>query len=189
MRKPLVDPQKRPRRCILPNRADCHSGTSIVYATDSCILGLVLYPLAGNPSESMGLIGHTVGIAQIAVSRDESRVVVCSGVDNYIDIFRVDLEHLDAADLLASREGDAFASTCILEGEKSGALSQEIVDYFSSSQLRVIPPSIEDVENAFVALGANEEGLLKTEDLMNFFQSRLDCLVVKLWRRKTLISV
>jgi Ca2+-binding EF-hand superfamily protein len=219
-----------------------NSRTSIVYATDSSILGLVLYPLTGNPNESMGLIAHPVRIEQIAVSRDESRVLVCSGVDNYIGIFTVHPEHLDAAALLAAREGDAF--TAMLEGGESGALYQEIVDYFYSSQLRVqgkltdkphaipqvvpisevvpllcalgyyptqyeadlirneiqyskfletnekmetidfqtflrlflnhrpvVPPSIEDIENAFIALGADEQGLLKTEELMNLLQS------------------
>jgi len=109
--------------------------TSVVYATDSCILGLVLYPLTGNPNESMGLIAHPSQIEGVVMSQDESRVLVCSGVDNYIGIFTAHPEHLEAAALLAAREGDAFVA--MLDGGEEGQLYQEIVDYFYSSQLRV----------------------------------------------------
>ena len=61
--------------------------------------------------------------------------MVCSGVDNYIGIFTAHPEHLEAAALLAAREGDAFVA--MLEGGEQGPLYQEIVDYFYSSQLRV----------------------------------------------------
>lgn len=216
--------------------------TSIVYATDSCVLGLILFPLTGNPNESMGIIAHPVQIARIIMSRDESRVLVCSGVDNFIGIFTAHPEHLEAAALLSQREGDAFIQ--MLEGGEEGPLYQEIVDYFYSSQLRVqgkltdkpheipqvvpisevvpllcalgyyptqyeadlikneityskfhetnektevidfqtflrlflnhrptIPPSLEDIENAFKVLGADPEGLLATEDMYNLLQS------------------
>ena len=108
---------------------------AIVYATNTCILGLVLYPLTGNPNESMGLIAHPKQIARLVMSRDESRVLVCSGVDNYIGIFTCHPEHLEASALLASREGDPFIA--MLEGGQDGQLYQEIVDYFYSSMLRV----------------------------------------------------
>jgi WD40 repeat protein/Ca2+-binding EF-hand superfamily protein len=109
--------------------------SSIVYATDQCVLGLVLYPLTGNPNESMGLIAHPSRIEWIVMSRDESRVLVCSGVDNYIGIFTVKPEHLETAARLAAREGNAF--NAMLEGGEDGPLYQEMVDYFYSSQLRV----------------------------------------------------
>jgi WD40 repeat protein/Ca2+-binding EF-hand superfamily protein len=218
------------------------SHDSIVYATDQCVLGLVLFPLTGNPNESMGLIAHPTQIERIVMSRDESRVLVCSGADNYIGVFTVKPEHLDAAAKLAARDGDAFVA--MLEGGEQGALYQEIVDYFYSSQLRVqgkltdkpheipqvvpisevvpllcalgyyptqyeseliraeirfakfmetneeqttvdfttflrlflnhrpvVPPSLEDIERAFKVLGADEQGMLATEELMNLLQS------------------
>lgn len=113
--------------------------SSIVYATNSQVLGLVLAPLTGNPNESMGLIAHPTNIKQIAVSNDESRVLVCSGEDNYIGIFTCHPEHLEAAALIAQNKyppgSDAFVE--MLEGGRDGPLYQEIVDYFYSSQLRV----------------------------------------------------
>ncbi|KAH0786217.1 wd repeat-containing protein 66-like protein [Histomonas meleagridis] len=108
---------------------------SIIYSTDSCILGIVLYPLTGNPNESMGLIAHPLNIENILMSRDQSRVLVYSGVDNYIGIFTSNPENLEAAALLAARDGDPFIQ--MLEGGEDGPLYQEIVDYFYSSQLRV----------------------------------------------------
>lgn len=107
----------------------------VVYSTDSCILGLVLYPLTGNPNESMGMIAHPTQISRIAMSKDESRVLVTSGVDNYIGIFTCNPEHLEASALLESRKGDPFVA--MLEGGEEGPLYQEIVDYFYSSMLRV----------------------------------------------------
>lgn len=215
---------------------------AIVYATDSCILGLVLYPLTGNPNESMGLIAHPTQISRLVMSRDESRVLVTSGVDNYIGIFTCHPEHLEASALLASREGDPFIA--MLEGGQDGQLYQEIVDYFYSSMLRVqgkltdkpheipqvvpisevvpllcalgfyptqyeselikneiyyskyletnketefvdfqtflrlflnhrpvVPPSLDDIENAFKVLGSDEQGLISVKDLFNILQS------------------
>lgn len=223
--------------------------TSIVYATDSCILGIILYPLTGNPNESMGLIAHPVSIERVVMSRDESRVLVCSGCDNYIGIFTAHPEHLEAAALLAARDGDAFVA--MLEGGEDGPLYQEIVDYFYSSQLRVqgkltdkpheipqvvpisevvpllcalgyyptqyeadlirneiqyskfietnektetidfqtflrlflnhrpvVPPSLDEIERAFKVLGADEEGQLSTEELINLLQSSGEAMSV-----------
>jgi hypothetical protein len=108
---------------------------SIVYATDSCVLGLILFPTTGNPHEAMGLIAHPFSINRIILSKDESRILVTSGVDNYIGIFTSHPEHLEAAALLASREGDAFIA--MLDGGEDGPLYQEITDYFYSSMLRI----------------------------------------------------
>jgi len=109
--------------------------SSIVYATNGCVIGLVLYPLTGSPNESIGLIAHPSQISRLVMSRDESRVLVCSGVDNFIGIFTCHPEHLEASALLKSRDGDPFIA--MLEGGQDGPLYQEIVDYFYSSMLRV----------------------------------------------------
>jgi WD40 repeat protein len=108
---------------------------ALVYATNSCVLGLILFPTTGNPHESMGLIVHPASIDRISMSKDESRILVTSGVDSYIEIFTSHSEHLEAASLLASRDGDAFIA--MLDGGEEGALYQEITDYFYSSMLRV----------------------------------------------------
>lgn len=108
---------------------------AVIYATTANILGLILFPLTGNPHESMGLIAHPISINRLVISRDESRVLVTSGVDNYIGIFVSHPEHLEAASILAGREGDPFIA--MLEGGELGTLYQEIVDYFYSSMLRV----------------------------------------------------
>ena len=228
---------------------------SIVYATDSQVLGMVLAPLTGNPNESMGLIAHPVNIKQIAMSHDESRVLVCSGEDNYIGIFTCHPEHLEAAALIAQNkyQNDSDAFIEMLEGGRDGPLYQEIVDYFYSSQLRVqgkltdkphdipqvipidevvpllcalgyyptqyeadlikneiyyskyletnqptetvdfktllrlflnhrpvTPPSLDDIENAFKILGADQNtGMLPTEELINILQSSGEAISIE----------
>lgn len=197
----------------------------------------------------MGLIAHPVSIERVVMSRDESRVLVCSGCDNYIGIFTAHPEHLEAAALLAARDGDAFIA--MLEGGEDGPLYQEIVDYFYSSQLRVqgkltdkpheipqevpisevvpllcalgyyptqyesdlirneiqyskfietnektetidfqtflrlflnhrpvVPPSLDEIENAFRILGADQDGQLSTEELINLLQSSGEAMSV-----------
>jgi Ca2+-binding EF-hand superfamily protein len=53
---------------------------------------------------------------------------------------------------------------------------QETVDFTTFLRLflnhrPVVPPSLEDIERAFKVLGADEQGFLATEELMNLLQS------------------
>ena len=64
----------------------------LVYSTHSKVVGLVKFPIDGNPSRSMGLIAHSGEVTSIVCSHDGRYVFTAGGADFAVNqwVFRTD---------------------------------------------------------------------------------------------------
>lgn len=99
----------------------------VAFAAEEKVCGVVVGPLDGCPSKTLGLIAHPGPISGIAVSHDGSRVYTASAEDPIINVWRVDPGAV--ADM--SQRGDAVADwASAVEGGMQGELMEELLDTF-----------------------------------------------------------
>ena len=104
-----------------------------VYSTADRVIGLVVLPLDGNPTRSMGLIAHPSKVAAISASKDGKFVVTAGGDDGSVCVWRIDAG-------IVSRMAGADAGMApylnMLEGGAEGEFYKEMQDLFSYCQIR-----------------------------------------------------
>ncbi|KAJ8603503.1 hypothetical protein CTAYLR_005116 [Chrysophaeum taylorii] len=123
----------------IPRHEDASStrGTSsssdvLAYSTKSRVLGLLKLPLDGNPNKMMGVVGHPGEISAIQATPCGRFVVTAGGSDPTVNMWRVDLAALDAAEAEAEAgKLDPFLG--LLDGDH---VYEDLVDFFYYLQLR-----------------------------------------------------
>lgn len=117
-----------------------HSDSSyLAYATFDKVIGLVKFPLDGNPTSAMGIIAHPGEISAIAASFDGRSLITAGREDMTVAIWDVDTAVVDA-EAAASPGIDPYLKLLGEPeeegGEAGGETYDELRDYFFYSQLR-----------------------------------------------------
>ncbi len=124
----------------LPKRDTSQRGSPIVpsefivYSTFDKLVGLIKLPLDGSPTKSMALIAHPGEVAQVVASFDGKYILTAGGADRAVNLWAVATPALEASIALGGKGIDPFLS--LIDGGRSGALYEELLDYFTYAQLR-----------------------------------------------------
>ncbi|GBF88525.1 hypothetical protein Rsub_01240 [Raphidocelis subcapitata] len=108
---------------LLPFRSVASGGSWLAYATADQVVGLIAWPLVGDPELSMGVIAHPGRVAAVAVSFN-GRKLLTAGEGGVVNAWSVDTSSLEAhATALASaaaRASAAIADAAGAGGDGSG---------------------------------------------------------------------
>eukprot|EP00753_Platysulcus_tardus_P018249 PLAT6795.1.p2 GENE.PLAT6795.1~~PLAT6795.1.p2 ORF type:complete len:975 (+),score=426.58 PLAT6795.1:45-2927(+) len=113
---------------------DSASSEYLAYATHDKVIGLVQFPLDGNPARTMGLIAHPGEITALAVTADGRHVLTGGGDDQAVNMWSVETAAVARAVSDAGFGVDPFLE--LLEGGRGGSFYEEIVDYFYYAQVK-----------------------------------------------------
>ncbi|KAF5841782.1 WD40-repeat-containing domain protein [Dunaliella salina] len=106
----------------------------LAYATAERVVGLVGWPMDGDPSNSLGLIAHPGLVSSLAISYDGRRLVT-SGPDGTLGVWSVSTQALEsqtqAAAALHAAAGGRWAA--VLDNPE---LLEQLQDYFYYAQVR-----------------------------------------------------
>jgi len=115
----------------------------LAYSTEDKVIGLVKYPLDGNPYKSMGLVAHPGEISGFAPSHDGRMLISAGGSDMSIHVWAVHTSVLDASSMAASAQSvpgiprGLVPFLPLIEGpQNQNPPFDEIVDFFYYAQLR-----------------------------------------------------
>ena len=109
------------------------TGKYLAYSTHSKVVGMVKFPLDGNPQRSMGLIAHSNEVTDIVVSHDGRYVFTAGGRDFAINQWTLNTE---AFSRVADQETGVDPYIDLVEGGKDGEFFSEMNDYFYYAQIR-----------------------------------------------------
>jgi WD40 repeat protein/Ca2+-binding EF-hand superfamily protein len=118
-------------RMLLLSQAE---STYMAYATFDKVVGLVKFPLDGNPTKSMGIIAHPGEICEIAASCGGKFLITAGRQDMTVSIWDIDTSVVDHE--AAKLPGIEPYLKLLGEGEAGGETYEELRDYFCYSQLR-----------------------------------------------------
>lgn len=113
---------------------DGSQGNCLAYSTHEKVIGLVQFPLDGNPNKTMGVIAHAGVISCMAVSHD-GRYILTAGKDDYcVNLWTAHPASLEKMRRLGGDGVEPFNS--MVEGGKEGPFYQEMIDYFYYAQIK-----------------------------------------------------
>jgi len=113
---------------------DGSQGNCMVYSTHEKVIGLVQFPLDGNPNKTMGVIAHAGAISSMAVSHD-GRYIITAGRDDYcVNLWSAHPASLEKMRRLGGDGVEPF--NAMVEGGRDGAFYQEMIDYFYYAQIK-----------------------------------------------------
>ncbi|KAJ9464275.1 77 kDa echinoderm microtubule-associated protein [Diplonema papillatum] len=104
----------------------------LVYSTHERVVGLIKFPLNGNPRSAMGLLAHPVEVSSVAVSFDGKYLFSAGGRDCCVNQWSINCNALSQED--GRPVVDHYIDT--IEGGKEGEFMKEIIDYFYYAQIR-----------------------------------------------------
>ena len=107
--------------------------THFAYSSDTKVVGIGSFPLAGDPTKVMGINAHPGAISSIAVSYDGKYLFSSGGTD--LSSFMYEISVPDPSQEAPS-SASASAYLSLLEGGEGGELHEDIIDYFYYCQLR-----------------------------------------------------
>eukprot|EP00736_Rhodelphis_marinus_P007045 Rmarinus@m.17323 len=110
------------------------NATYMAYATRDKVVGLVRFPLEGNPNMCMGLIAHAKEVSDMVVAFDGEYMITAGGNDCTVNLWKLQPQMVEAQGKLGGDGVDPFLT--LLEGGKGGAFHEEIIDYAYYAQLR-----------------------------------------------------
>jgi len=113
---------------------DGGQGNCLAYSTKQKVIGLVQFPLDGNPNKTMGIIAHAGEISSMVVSFD-GRYIITAGTDDYcVNVWSAHPASLEKMRRLGGEGIEPF--NAMIEGGKDGDFYQEIIDYFYYAQIK-----------------------------------------------------
>jgi len=113
---------------------DGSQGNCLAYSTHDKVIGLVQFPLDGNPNKTMGVVAHAGAISSMAVSYD-GRYIITAGIDDYcVNIWSAHPASLEKMRRLGGNGVEPF--NAMVEGGVKGQFYQEMIDYFYYAQIK-----------------------------------------------------
>lgn len=113
---------------------DGSQGNCLAYSTHEKVIGLVQFPLDGNPNKTMGVIAHAGEISSMAVSFD-GRYIITAGREDYcVNLWSAHPASLEKMRRLGGDGVEPF--NAMVEGGKDGPFYQEMIDYFYYAQIK-----------------------------------------------------
>lgn len=113
---------------------DGGQGNCLVYSTKQKVIGLVQFPLDGNPNKTMGIIAHAGEISDMVVSYD-GRHIITAGRDDYcVNVWSAHPASLEKMRRLGGEGIEPF--NAMIDGGKEGEFYQEMIDYFYYAQIK-----------------------------------------------------
>eukprot|EP00658_Telonema_sp_P-2_P024663 TRINITY_DN19918_c0_g1_i1.p1 TRINITY_DN19918_c0_g1~~TRINITY_DN19918_c0_g1_i1.p1 ORF type:complete len:380 (+),score=120.31 TRINITY_DN19918_c0_g1_i1:150-1289(+) len=113
---------------------DGGQGNCLAYSTKEKVIGLVQFPLDGNPNKTMGIIAHAGEISSMVVSYD-GRYIITAGRDDYcVNVWSAHPASLEKMRRLGGEGIEPF--NAMMEGGKDGEFYQEMIDYFYYAQIK-----------------------------------------------------
>eukprot|EP00656_Telonema_subtile_P052963 TRINITY_DN7525_c0_g1_i1.p1 TRINITY_DN7525_c0_g1~~TRINITY_DN7525_c0_g1_i1.p1 ORF type:complete len:888 (-),score=271.02 TRINITY_DN7525_c0_g1_i1:169-2832(-) len=113
---------------------DGGQGNCLAYSTKQKVIGLVQFPLDGNPNKTMGIIAHAGEISDMAVSYD-GRYIITAGRDDYcVNVWSAHPASLEKMRRLGGEGIEPF--NAMIDGGKEGEFYQEMIDYFYYAQIK-----------------------------------------------------
>lgn len=106
----------------------------LAYATFDKVVGLVKFPLDGNPTKAMGIIAHPGEISGIAASFDGQTLITSGRADMTVGIWDIDTSVIDKE--VRDSAGIEPYLKLLGDDESGGEAYDELRDYFYFSQLR-----------------------------------------------------
>ncbi|WIA32991.1 hypothetical protein OEZ86_006150 [Tetradesmus obliquus] len=148
---------------LLPFRSVTDGGAWLAYSTAEQVVGLIVWPLDGDPQHSMGVIAHPGEVKGLALSFD-GRKLVTLGEQGILNVWDVNTAALGPPPSRQASFGSSSAAAAAskwahLVGEP--ALLEELRDYFCYAQLLAQP---QDTAGAYDITGRVPVSLLP--DLM-----------------------
>eukprot|EP00201_Polytomella_parva_P001508 CAMPEP_0175075524 /NCGR_PEP_ID=MMETSP0052_2-20121109/22066_1 /TAXON_ID=51329 ORGANISM="Polytomella parva, Strain SAG 63-3" /NCGR_SAMPLE_ID=MMETSP0052_2 /ASSEMBLY_ACC=CAM_ASM_000194 /LENGTH=810 /DNA_ID=CAMNT_0016344255 /DNA_START=338 /DNA_END=2773 /DNA_ORIENTATION=+ len=133
----------QPIRQMILFKAFASDGNFIAFHTGHRVLGLISWPLQGDPSQTVGLIAHPGRIVSVAVSFD-GRKLLSAGDDGIVAMWDVTTRGLEAA---AARRAKEMATVTPAAGCAAAAklweaavgdpeVLKDLQDYFYYSELK-----------------------------------------------------
>lgn len=113
---------------------DGSQGNCLAYSTHEKVIGLVQFPLDGNPNKTMGVIAHAGEISSMAVSFD-GRYIITAGRDDYcVNLWSAHPASLEKMRRLGGDGVEPF--NAMVEGGKDGDFYQEMIEFFYYAQIK-----------------------------------------------------
>lgn len=113
---------------------DGGQGNCLAYSTEEKVIGLVQFPLDGNPNKTMGIIAHAGKISDMVVSYD-GRYIITAGSDDYcVNVWSAHPASLEKMRRLGGDGIEPF--NAMIEGGADGEFYQEMIDYFYYAQIK-----------------------------------------------------
>jgi len=113
---------------------DGSQGNCLAYSTHDKVIGLVQFPLDGNPNKTMGVVAHAGEISSMAVSFD-GRFIITAGRDDYcVNVWSAHPASLEKMRRLGGDGVEPF--NAMVEGGVNGQFYQEMIDYFYYAQIK-----------------------------------------------------
>jgi len=113
---------------------DGGQGNCLAYSTKQKVIGLVQFPLDGNPNKTMGIIAHAGEISSMVVSFD-GRYIITAGCDDYcVNVWSAHPASLEKMRRLGGEGVEPF--NAMIDGGKQGEFYQEMIDYFYYAQIK-----------------------------------------------------
>jgi WD40 repeat protein/Ca2+-binding EF-hand superfamily protein len=109
--------------------------THFAYSSDSKVVGIGSFPLAGDPSKVMGINAHPGIITSIAVSYDGKYLFSSGGTDLSSFMYEISVSEQAPAGA-PDQVGVSSACLSLLDGGEGGEAHEDIIDYFYYCQLR-----------------------------------------------------
>ena len=131
-----------PPNRMLPIAAGGGRVTHFAYASDSKVVGIGNFPLAGDPTKVMGINAHPGTISSIAVSYDGKYLFSSGGADLSSFMYEINVvseQHvIDGVPSSEEQGGGGISSAylSLLDGGEGGEVHEDIIDYFYYCQLR-----------------------------------------------------
>ncbi|MEW5317091.1 MAG: hypothetical protein WDW38_008421 [Sanguina aurantia] len=115
---------------LLTFRSTSSTCNFLAYATRERVVGLIAWPLAGDPAQTMGLIAHPGDVQSLAISYD-GRKLLTAGNDGTLHMWDVSTEALEAAAAVSAARPDRWAR--VLDDDD---LLEDMRDYFCYAQIK-----------------------------------------------------
>jgi len=113
---------------------DGSQGNCMVYSTHDKVIGLVQFPLDGNPNKSMAVIAHAGEVSSMAVSFDGRYIITCGRDDYCVNVWSAHPASLEKMRRLGGDGVEPF--NAMVEGGREGAFYQDMIDYFYYAQIK-----------------------------------------------------
>ncbi|KAI9206352.1 WD40-repeat-containing domain protein [Polychytrium aggregatum] len=109
----------------------------MAFAAQEKIIGVIKFPLDGNPFRSMGVVGHPGEISNICCSYDGNFIFTSGGEDATVYMWSMDASVLESQVIMGGRNLEPFLNLLDPSGQGiGGAIYKEMEDYFYYAQLR-----------------------------------------------------
>ncbi|XP_071110877.1 cilia- and flagella-associated protein 251-like [Haliotis cracherodii] len=118
---------------VIPTKDEVKDKRYLAYTTEDKV-GMSILPLTGNPHNSMALVAHPSGVANLTCSGDGRYLFTAGGADAAVHMWEVNINALEAQAQLGGEELIPFYG--LLDGGRDGDLFAELEDYFYYAQIR-----------------------------------------------------